>query len=128
MQLKRPSTIDLSQLPEISMSETSGCEGTCLHSNHSIDEKDHGDEQTDIGQSLRRARDVSQHDAVIHPARSQFPTDLKGLDERPKESSDAFAFTEQLDQPQHSEQAEEGDGHFPTFSFALQPATASNSQ
>lgn len=46
-------------------------------------------------------------------------TDLKGLDKSPEQRSNAFAFTEQLDQPQHSKQAEEGDGHFSTFTFAL---------
>lgn len=53
-------------------------------------------------------------------------TDLKGLDKSPEQRSNAFAFTEQLDQPQHSKQAEEGDGHFSTFTFALKRKTHRN--
>lgn len=44
-------------------------------------------------------------------------TDLEGLDKSPEEGSDALSFAEQFDQPQDSEQTEECDGHFSTFSF-----------
>lgn len=106
-----------------SVSEPGGCEETCLHSNHGINEKDHGDEQTDVGQSLRTVRDVCQRNSVEDAAviSGECLTDLEGLDKGPEERSDAFAFAEQLHQPQHAEQAEEGDGHFPTFPFALRP-------
>lgn len=47
-------------------------------------------------------------------------TDLERLDKSPEEGSNAFSFAEQLNQPQDSEQTEESDGHFSTFSFTLE--------
>lgn len=55
-------------------------------------------------------------------------TDLKGLDKSPEERSNAFSFTEQFHQPQNSEQAEERDGHFSTFTFALKRNKYSDKQ
>lgn len=55
-------------------------------------------------------------------------TDLKGFDKSPEERSDAFSFTEQFHQPQNSEQAEECDGHFSTFTFALKQNEYSDKQ
>lgn len=68
--------------------------GTRLHADDGVDEEDHGDEQADVGQGL------------------------EGLDEGPEERPNAFSFTEQLNQPQHSEQTKEGDGHLSAFPFA----------
>lgn len=48
-----------------------------------------------------------------------FFSHLQGLDKSPEERSDALSFTEQFDQPQDSEQSEEGNWHFSTFTFAL---------
>lgn len=56
---------------------------------------------------------ISRHVLLRH-------TDLEGLDKSPEEGPNAFAFTEQFDQPQDSEQTEEGDGHFPTLTFTLE--------
>lgn len=50
-------------------------------------------------------------------------TDLEGLDKSPEEGPNAFAFTEQFDQPQDSEQTEERDGHFPALTFTLEQET-----
>lgn len=48
----------------IPLTERSGCEGTRLHSNHSINEEDHGDEQTDVRQSLWTVGEISQQSAA----------------------------------------------------------------
>ena len=56
-----------------------------LHSNNSIDEEYEYDEEGDPGQSL------------------------EGLDEGPEQGPDPLALRQQLDQPHHTEQAEEAD-------------------
>lgn len=94
-----------------------------LHADHSVDEKDHRDEQTDIRQSLSRIKSR----APLHKISSLMNilwlnalccTDLEWLDKSPEEGSNAFSFAEQFNQPQHSEQTEKCDGHFSTLSFA----------
>ena len=54
-----------------------------LHSNNSIDEENEYNEEGDPGQGL------------------------EGLDEGPEQGPDPLAFGQQLDQPHHTEQAEE---------------------
>ena len=56
-----------------------------LHSNNSIDEENEYDEEGDPGQGL------------------------EGLDEGPEQGPDPLALRQQLDQPHHTEQAEEAD-------------------
>lgn len=55
----------------ILLTERSGCEGTRLHSNHSINEEDHGDEQADVRQSLWTGGEISQQNT----AEGDTPTD-----------------------------------------------------
>lgn len=57
----------------ILLTERSGCEATRLHSNHSINEEDHGDEQTDVRQSLWTGGEISQQNT----AEGDTPTDGK---------------------------------------------------
>lgn len=54
-----------------------------LHANDGVDEKKHGDEQADVGQSL------------------------EGLDEGPQKNADGVTLSEQFDQTSSSEQLQE---------------------
>lgn len=63
-----------------------------------------------------RVKRVVRRIQLVHEC--HMVADLQGLDKGPEERADSFSFAEKFHQTQNSEQAEEGDGHFATFSFA----------
>lgn len=86
---------------------------TNLHANHGVDEEQHGDQQSDIRQSLQaiESRELDECDSIsLKPVICGSPH-LEGFNERPKQGTDALPPAEQLDQTHYSKQTEESDGN-----------------
>lgn len=88
---------------------------THLHTNNSIDKENHGDQQSHIGQGLRKQIKQTQRHASVVIVQKELCMlvlipDLKRFDKCPKQRTNSLPFAKQLDQSHHTEQTEEGDG------------------
>lgn len=91
-----------------------------LHSNDGVDEEQHGNEETDVRQSLRG--DTSDVWAAVvfricdchktwsfslRNKQNEWGVDLEGLDKGPQQDADGFSLPQQLDETSRPEQPQE---------------------